>query len=113
MNKLKSLIRINLREQFIERSIFIEKESLELLVDSVLFGNYAFKIIYDENIPLTHFLYTYSEHYPIKDELVIFPHGFSDLVSIDGGKRYQWSKREIIKIDKDIIRNFKIKELLN
>lgn len=111
MNKLKGFIRIKLREDFIERSIYIDESKLEILVDEVLFGNYAFRIIYDEHTPRTDFLYTYSEHYPIKDELVVFSYGVSDLVSIDGGKRYQWNKKEVIKIDKNLIREIKIKEI--
>lgn len=117
MNKLKSFLRKKLKEEFVERSIYIDESKLEILVNSVILGNYAFKIIYDEHTPGTDLLYTYSEHYPIKHEFVIFPtafpHGFSDLVSIDGGERYQWNKREVIKIDKNLVRSYKIEDIIN
>ena len=84
------------------------KNKAEFIVNRVLSGVFAFQLIYDENnevvevIDLDWRLVKFSNH--ITGETII---------SIDGGKRYQWSYNEILLIDIDTVRDWKINSILD
>jgi hypothetical protein len=109
LNKVKAKIKIKLREEFIERSISISESELEKIVESVLSGNFAFRVIYDD-VVMGDFHYIYEEHFPLDYNKIKFSDG--DLISIDGGVRFQWNKREVFMIDKDLIREWKLNQIL-
>jgi hypothetical protein len=102
-------IRTYLRNEFVERSISIADYELESIVDSALSGNFIFRIIYDDS--LLNVGYSYKEHYVVDYDKFISSND-GDLVSIDGGIRFQWSKREVIVVDKSMIRDLKINKIL-
>lgn len=109
MNKVKDKIKIKLREEFIERSISISESELEKIVESVLSGNFAFRVIYDDAV-MSDFHYIYEEYFPLDYNKIKFSDG--DLVSIDGTKRFQWNRKEIFVIGKDLIREWKLNQIL-
>lgn len=108
MNKVRGKIRILLREEFIERSISITEYELEKIVEFILSGNFAFRVIYDDMI-MGDLHYIYEEHYPLEYNMIKYN---GDLVSIDGGTRFQWNKREVFLIDKSLIREWKLNQIL-
>lgn len=84
------------------------KFKADFIINKVLSGIFAFRLIYDEYgellevIDLDWRLIKLSNH--ITGETII---------SIDGGKRYQWSYNEILLIDIDTIRDWKINSILD
>lgn len=107
---IKDKIRIRLNEEFIEKSISITESELEEIVNYVLAGNFAFRVIYDDAI-MGDLHYIYEEHFPLDYNKVKFNKD-GDLVSIDGAKRFQWNRKEVFVIDKDLIREWKLNQIL-
>jgi hypothetical protein len=112
VKKIRGKIRIFLREEFFNRSIAISESSLEKVVDSVLAGNFSLRVIYDD-ATIGDFQYIYEEHFTIDYNKFKISEINKDLVSIDGGIRFQWNKREVIIIDKSLIREWKLNQICN
>jgi len=98
-------------EKFIEGFIKLELKKRDLsiyrinmITHHVIDGCYAFRLIYGEDNII-------KQCYQIDWNSVKFNRDLG-LFSIDFGKRYQWSYREILVIDKRLIREFKLNSLI-
>lgn len=80
---------------------------VEDIIESVLVGNSAFQIIYDD--------YSSIISWKVIDRLFIKSLPGVDggtIFSYDGGKRYQWSEGETLIIDMRLLREYKLNEIL-
>jgi hypothetical protein len=113
LNKIGDKIKTKLQEEFIERSMSITDSQLNKMVESVLLGNFNFRIIYDDAI-MGDFQYLFEEFKVIDNgNFKISRTDSGDhLISIDRGVRFQWGKNEIITIDRDLIREWKLNLIL-
>jgi hypothetical protein len=107
----KDYIYTQIRDHFKNNYIWILESDVDSIYKQVVHNKvYAFRIIYnfgDDNGES----YKFDGATPLDYRLVV-PFGKEmDLVSIDGGRRYQWNKREILVIDPVKIRELKLNEL--
>jgi hypothetical protein len=92
----------------------IHRDEIESYISK---GIYAFQIIYD-TLPDT-VLYVIDLIKPLDYKLCVYESnsfdiwGAKKMWSYDGGQRYQWSEMETLIFDSSIIRDIKIKSLLN
>jgi len=77
------------------------------IVNSVIDGNFAFQLIYDDTSTLIEWRvldWNLVKQRPDTNGGLIFSH--------DGGKRYQWFESETLLIDMRIIRELKLNNIL-
>lgn len=95
--------------------IWAHENDIQRIYNDVLNGTHAFRIKYDEcdryDIHIKSESYKLVDYTHLDYRMLVEFSSDSDLISIDGGKRYQWNKREILFIDPVIIRDLKLKEL--
>ena len=89
MNK-EDYIRKKIYEHMLDHDLTI---SNELLDDMLKSGSFSFRLLYNEY----HQVYQYQLLNP--NDLVYKENECDYLWSIDGGKRFQWSTREVLSID--------------
>ncbi len=86
----------------------VTKELPKQIANSVLSGNYAFQLIYDDT-------YQVIEWKALDRNLVCSIMDITlteNIFSYDGGKRFQWSERETLLIDMRVIREYKLNNIL-
>lgn len=111
---IKDYIVLKIKTQLNNNYIWIHKTDVESIYNDVINGVYAFRIIYEE---CDKFDIHINESYKLKEyshldyRLLKEFSEDSDMISIDGGKRYQWNKREVLFIDPVEIRDLKLKEI--
>jgi len=115
--KTEDYIYTKIRSHFGDNYIWIHETDVEKIYNQIIHnGVYAFQIKYDDCEVYDTYIkeesYKFAASKPIDYRLIIpFSKKGSDIVSIDGGKRYQWNKREILVIDPIEIRELKLKEI--
>lgn len=102
---IRKQIKLILENEINKRGICVYESLLNLLVEQVLSGCYAFRLIFNQNLILEKF-------YELDWKLVKLEPTRSDIYSIDAGKRYQWTYNEIILLEIDFIRDLKLNKLL-
>ena len=112
---IKDYILLKIKTQLSNNYIWISECDIQCIYEDVMSGVYAFRIIYEDCDKYdTHIK---SESYKLKEyshldyRLLKEFSEDSDLISIDGGKRFQWNKREVLFIDPIEIRDLKLKEI--
>ena len=91
----------------LNRYDIVSNHIVDEIIDSVLAGNSAFQIIYDDDFSIT--------SWTILDRVLIKSMPGIDggtIYSYDGGKRYQWFESETLLIDLRLIREYKLNEIL-
>jgi hypothetical protein len=114
---MKNKILFKIIKHFDDNYIWINYYDVNLIYNDVLSGVYAFKIIYNDSLKYgvmssPHIFrfekYSHLDYRLIKEDNI---NPISTLISIDGGERYQWNKREVLFIDPVEIRDLKLKEI--
>jgi hypothetical protein len=103
-NLIDDYICKSITHQLNERNIQANKRLIDSMILDVNSGIYSFRLIWSD--PMDLIKYYKLDHTLVKTRVN------SELISIDGGVRYQWSNREIIQVDLTVIRDLKIKTIL-
>jgi hypothetical protein len=111
---LLNYIKESIIDHFFLHRIRVSDDVIDDLVNEVLNGNFAFQIIYNDYYEEYPFLYRFKL-YKILDHTKLLKRddgpGGGLIWSYDGGKRYQWSESETLKLDNSITREIKLKEI--
>jgi hypothetical protein len=101
-----------------EFGLYFSNTAREVIKEAIIKGIYAFNIIYESRnsyYQLTEL--TVSEIKYLDYKLCVHENilGLVDnmMWSYDGGHRFQWSEMETLIFDPSVIRNIKLKEVLN
>jgi hypothetical protein len=99
-DKIREIIKSELRVKGL-----IDGGFMEHFVCGVLTGNYAFRLVWNEDYKLIDVIDLDWRLLRFKDG------GYS--VSIDGGKRFQWNSTEILFLNPSALREWKLNNILN
>jgi hypothetical protein len=97
-------VREILVKELSSREFQIDNDLLDYLIRAVISGTYAFQIIWDGSYRIINISH-------LDWRLIKFDS--EGLVSIDGGKRFQWNVGEILYLNPGALRAWKINNILN
>ena len=106
IDKLKTYISDYIEFHLESHRLAYKSHQIDDMVDLVLSGVTAFRIIYNSYNLLS---WNILDHHL----LCFIDNDFGRMYSYDGGKRFQWNETETIVLDKTIMRKIKLDNILD